>query len=470
MNKKANPAASGTLNTGQIDLPTFSGRKWSAHFDQPELSSDAGLAALAASAVGEDLLTAISRAIGDARRRPDHPIAELVGQRVFQILGGNYDANDCDHLREDMVVRMAAGRKLDDGPLASQPTMSRLENEVRRADLVRVARAIFGHYLDGFDQDSPPEMICIDMDPSAHLTYGQQQLSLFNAHVGEHCLMPFYIFDGCTGKIMTAVLRPGKTPVAGEIIAILKRLVAGIRERWPRMRITFRADSHHTKPEVLDWLEQNGVDFVTALAKNQALERLFFDEINRARRQYQRRVEDKARGELRGDPTVVAYADDHYAAGSWSRSQRVVARMIVGPKGVDVRYIVSSFEQAEARYLYEVVYCQRGNAELFIKECKLGLGSDRSSCTRWESNQFRLLLHVAAYAILHRFRERVLKGTKWERSSFEQIRLRLLKVACRLEVLKTRVKLHLAAALEPVLATVWRNAAALGARAGAGAG
>jgi len=465
VNKKPNPAVSSSFNAELIDLPAFSGRKWSVQFDEPELSSDAGLAAVAASKVGEKLLGAIASAIDDPRRQPDHKIGELVSQRVFQILGGNYDADDCDHLREDLVLRAAAGRPLEKGPLGSQPTMSRLENSVRRADLLRMARAIFDHYLDGFGS-SPPPMICIDMDPSAHLTYGEQQLSLFNTYVGEHCLMPFYIFDGCSGKIMTAVLRPGKTPLAGEIITVLKRLVAGIRRRWPKTRIVFRADSHHTKPEVLDWLHAEAVDFVTGLAKNTALEALFFDEVNAARRDWQRKRERASRHGEPGPTEVVRFAGGHYAAKSWSREERVVARIIVGPKGVDVRYIVCSFQAAEPKYLYQRVYCQRGNAELFIKECKLGLGSDRSSCHRAESNQFRLLLHVAAYAILHRFREQVLAGTKWERASFEEIRLRLLKVAGRLEVLRTRVKLHLASALEESVGGVWRTAAAAGMRGG----
>jgi len=467
--QNSNPVPFFSLNSEPIDLPTLSGRKWSTQFDEPELSSDAGLVAIAASGLGDKLIADIANAIYDPRRAPDHDNAELIGQRVFQILGGSYDADDCDHLREDIVLRSAAGRELEDGPLASQPTMSRMENRVRRADLLRIAQVIFKHYLDDFGDDPPP-MICIDMDPSAHLTYGQQQLSLFNTHVGDHCLMPFYIFDGCSGKIMTAVLRPGKTPVAGEIITILKRLVAGIRERWPKTRIVFRADSHHTKPEVLDWLNTNEVDFATGLAKNEALDRLFFDQINQARRDYQRKLDYGRQGKDGGELIVTHFADDFYGAGSWSQKERVVARIIVGPKGVDVRYIVVSFHQAEAKYLYNRVYCQRGNAELFIKECKLGLGSDRSSCNRAESNQFRLLLHVAAYVILHGFRETVLKGTKWERATFEEIRLRVLKVAGRLEVLKTRVKLHMASGLEEMLGGVWRNAAAVGLGAGWGSG
>lgn len=443
-----------------IDLPGLAGRKWSAQFDEPEMSSDAGLAAISLSGVGGKLLASISKAIFDPRKDPEFNISQLVGQRVHQIVAGYFDANDCNALREDVVVRSCAQRELEKGALASQPTMSRLENRVTRSDLYRIAEAIFNHYLDQFG-DNPPPMICIDMDPSAHLTYGLQQLSLFNTHVGDHCLMPFYVFDGCTGKIMTAIIRPGKTPTAEEILPVLKRLVKGIRQRWPEMRITFRADSHHTKPQVMDWMNANEVDFATGLSKNDALDRLFFDEINQARKDFERKC--RYRGEDPEKVVIIRYADADYAAGSWSKEERVVARIIVSSKGVDVRYIVVSFRKAEAKYLYETVYCQRGNAELFIKDCKLGLGSDRSSCNRSESNQFRLFLHVAAYTIMHLFREKVLAGTTWARATFDQIRLRVIKVAGRLEIFKTKVKLHLPSGLQESLACVWQNAARIGA-------
>ena len=151
------------------------------------------------------------------------------------------------------------------------------------------------------------------------------------------------------------------------------------------------------------------------------------------------------------------FASAYYGAGSWSDRERVLARIKVSSMGVDVRYVVTSFHQAPAKYLYESVYCGRGGAELYIKECKLGLGSDTSPCQEASANQFRLFLHTAAYAILHEFREKVLEGTKWARASFAEIRLRVLKVAGRLEVKKTRVCLHLAEALEPVLGKIWRR-------------
>jgi hypothetical protein len=265
-------------------------------------------------------------------------------------------------------------------------------------------------------------------------------------------MMPFYIFDGINGKIMTASLRPGKTPTAPEIIAIVKRLVKAIRERFPKTIITFRADSHHTKPAVMDFLEEQDVEFITGLATNKALERLFAEDIAEAKERYEcRKNYDKETKEF------IAYADDFYAAGTWSKERRVIARIIAGPQGVDVRYVVTSYEKAGAKYLYVVVYCGRGEAELFIKECKHGLGSDTSPCQKATANQFRLLLHAVTYAILHRFRSTVLKGTKWERKTFAEIRLRLFKVAGRVQVMKTKVRLHLARALEASHRVIWER-------------
>ena len=434
-------------------LPTTSlfGREWDVRFDEPELTSDAVLAALVSSGIADRLLGLLAGAIDDPRKSAIHSIEQLIRQRVFLIAGGYYDANDSNFMRDDVVMRTAAGKELEEGGLASQPTISRLEGSVSKKDLLRMARVIFNDYLDSFDGKAP-KLICIDMDPSAHLVYGQQQLGLFNTHVGDYCMMPFYIFDGINGKIMTASLRPGKTPTAPEIIAIVKRLVKAIRERFPKTIITFRADSHHTKPAVMDFLEEQDVEFITGLATNKALERLFAEDIAEAKERYEcRKNYDKETKEF------IAYADDFYAAGTWSKERRVIARIIAGPQGVDVRYVVTSYEKAGAKYLYVVVYCGRGEAELFIKECKHGLGSDTSPCQKATANQFRLLLHAVTYAILHRFRSTVLKGTKWERKTFAEIRLRLFKVAGRVQVMKTKVRLHLARALEASHRVIWER-------------
>jgi hypothetical protein len=432
------------------------GRRWEAQFDEPDLSSDAGLAALVSSGIADGLLVNLAAALDDPRKGAVHSTLQLLRQRTFQILGGYYDANDSDHLRDDTVMRTAAGKALEEGGLASQPTISRLEGSVSKKDLLRMARALFDDYLDSFEGKAPT-MICVDMDPSAHLVYGQQQLGLFNTHVGDHCLMPFYVFDGINGRLMTATLRPGKTPTAPEILAIMKRLVKAIRKRFPRTIITFRADSHHTKPAVMDFFEKENIEFITGLATNKALVKIFAEDIAQAKARYERR---KSYDEHTKE--VITYTDAYYAAGTWSGKQRVIARIIAGPQGVDVRYVVTSFKIAEAKYLYTTVYCGRGEAELFIKECKQGLGSNTSPCQKATANQFRLFLHAAAYAILHRFRSIVLKGTPWERKTFAEIRLRLFKIAGRLEVMKTKVRLHLSVALEATHRVLWERCAELG--------
>ncbi|MEZ5329259.1 MAG: IS1380 family transposase [Verrucomicrobiales bacterium] len=446
--KSSSPPVS---DSDPIAMATLFGRQWEARFDEPELTSDAGLAAPVSSGIADEVIASLAAAMDDPRKNPEHSGEQLLRQRIFQIIGGYYDANDSDQLRDDMVMRTAAGKSLEQGGLASQPTISRLEGRASTKDLLRMARVLFDDYLDSFNGEVP-KMICIDMDPSAHLVYGQQQLGLFNTHVGDTCMMPFYIFDGINGKIMTATLRPGKTPTDKEIITIVKRLIKGIRARFADTIIVFRADSHHTKPAVMDYLEEQRVEFVTGLAKNKALERLFAADIAKAEERYECR-----KGYDSNPNDVIEFADDYYAAGTWSSQRRIIARIIVGPKGVDVRYIVSSFQVATAQYLYTTVYCGRGEAELFIKECKLGLGSDTSPCQKATANQFRLLLHAAAYAILHRFRSTVLAGTKWERCTFAEIRLRLFKVAGRIEVLKTKVRLHLSAALKTTQRLIWQR-------------
>jgi hypothetical protein len=446
-----------------IPLASFFGRRWEVRFDEPELTSDGGLAAVAASGVGEGLVDALADAVADGRRAPIHGVREILSQRVHAIMSGYHGADDSDHLRHDPVVGVASGRA-PGVPLASQPTVSRFENMAGRADIYRMSEALLGFFLDSFGGEAPP-MVCIDMDPSAHLIYGQQELGLFNAHVGDTCLMPFYVFDGCTGRIMAAVLREGAVPRAGEVLALLKRLVAAVRSRFPATRIMLRADSHHTKPAVMEWMEaqrdgsgdevgHRGVEFATALQRNPVLGRIFGDAIAAA--------ESRRDGQVRatGDPGAehTAYAEVDYAAKSWVRHRRVIARITAGPQGVDVRYVVTSLEAGSPQYIYRSVYCGRGQAELFIRECK-SLGSDTSPCTSATANAFRLLLHAAAYAVLHRFREIVLAGTRWARAMLATIQLRLIKVAARVVTSARKVVLHLGRGHPPEIRGIWRRAA-----------
>jgi hypothetical protein len=284
--------------------------------------------------------------------------------------------------------------------------------------------------------------------------YGGQQMGLFNAHYDDYCLMPFHVYEGLTGRLITAVVRPGKTPTDTEILGLLKRIVRRIRGRFPDTVLIFRADSHHTKPAVLDWLEAHNVRYVLGMATNAVL-----------RREVQPLV-DRASAEHRETwQPFRAFHSFDYGAGSWSRPRRIVARVEATALGTDARFIVTDIENVSARKLYDKVYCDRGNAELMIKEHKCFLKSSRTSCTRAEANQFRMFVHSAAYVIMHGLRETVLSGTQWATATFETIRLRLLKVAARVETGRTFVRFHLPAG-SPAADVFLRTSMVAAARAG----
>ena len=407
------------------------GRKITAVFDEPLVSSDGGLMLLREVLIETGIIRSLANALHDPRHPSyvDHPLEEMLTQRVTQICCGYEDANDCDSLRDDPLFKMTAGRFPEQTALASQPTMSRLENQVSVKELLRIAYALIDQFIASFDP--APEAIVLDLDPTADTVHGTQQLALFNAFEDEYCFMPFHLYDGLSGKLITTVLRSGKTPTDREIISVLKRVISRLRKAFPKTRLIFRADSHHTKPAVMDWLESRGVDFVTGLGINQRLKEQFAGVLEEARLKYKRTGRE-----------ARTFASGFYQAKSWSRARRVICRVLVTANGEDMRFIVTSFEHSGAKYLYETVYCGRGAMELMIKDHKNGLNSDRTSCHKFTANQFRLFLHSAAYVVMHYLRREKLKGTQLACAQFNTIRLRLLKIGARIESGRTRILLH----------------------------
>ena len=407
------------------------GRKITAVFDEPMVSSDGGLVLLREALIETGVIRSLADALHDPRHPSyvDHTLEEMLTQRVAQICCGYEDANDCDPLRDDPLFKMAAGRLPEEDALASQPTMSRLENRVSVKELLRIAYALADQFIASFDH--APEAIVLDLDPTADAVHGNQQLALFNAFEDEYCFMPFHLYDGLSGKLITTVLRPGKTPTDQEIISVLKRVVKRLRNAFPKTRLIFRADSHHTKPAVMDWMENHAMDFATGLSINERLKEQFAGVLEEARLRYKRTGRD-----------VRMFASGFYQAKSWSRARRVICRVLITANGEDMRFIVTSFEKTGAKYLYETVYCGRGAMELMIKDHKNGLCSDRTSCHKFTANQFRLFLHSAAYVVMHYIRSVRLKGTQLAHAQFDTIRLRLLKIGTRVETGKTRILLH----------------------------
>jgi len=415
----------------QIEFAPLKSKKITEVFDEPDVSSDGGLMILREAMKRNDIVDRIAGSVSDTRHSSyvRHRMRELIAQRAGQISCGYEDANDCDSMCNDPLLKMLAEREPDADPLASQPTMSRLENEVTVRDLLRIGYAFVDNFIASFRK--APEAVVLDMDPTADHVHGSQQLAFFNAHEDEYCFMPFHVYDGITGRLITTVLRTGKTPTSAEIVSVLKRIERRLRKAWPETMLILRADSHHTKPEVMDRMESRGMQFVTGLMPNNRVKEVFSHAIRTA----ERRFEKLGR-------TVTMHAADYYAAETWSRHRRVVCRIIVSERGTDVRFIVTSFDSTSAKYLYANIYSGRGRMELMIKDHKTALKSDRTSCHRKEANQFRLFMHSAAYVLLHWIRENMLKGGEFANAQFDTIRLKLLKLGTRVETKKTFVRLH----------------------------
>ena len=419
----------------QLEFQAIKAIKVEAKFDTPEMTTDFGALLLRQVENETSIISNFSSAINDCRHQSyiDHSVNEIISQRVYQICQGYEDADDCDHFRADAAFKVAVGRHPGkDGDLASQPTMCRLENNILVKDLLKSGYALIDNFLNSYA--TSPEAIVIDMDPSASHCHGAQQLALFNAHEDEYCLMPFYVYDGLTGKLITTVIRPGKTPLVHEIIAVLKRIVRKISERFPKTKLIFRADGHHSKPQVHAWCESHNADFIIGQGQNKVILRQFAFAEEQARKKFQNN----------GKKACRVFASGYYQAGTWEKPRRIICRVIVNELGtVDTRFIVTSFDKIGAKYLYDTVYCGRGNAELYIKDQKVALKSDRTSCNKATANQFRLFLHSAAYQLMHALRENLLKDSKMATAQFDTIRLRLLKVAAQVEVMKTKISFHL---------------------------
>ena len=427
----------------RLVFSSISGKKVTGVFDDHGVTSDAGVLLLREVDRHIKLMDALVNAIVDSRHSSyvRHQMRELLAQRVFQIALGYDDANDCDALKGDPAFKIAAGRDpAQDPDLASQPTISRLENRVTRKDLMRIAYTLCDHFIASYKVR--PKVIVIDMDCTTDVVHGGQQLRFFNAYENEYCFQPFHVYEGLSGKLITTVLRPDKTPSHQEIMAVLKRVVKRLKRAWPKTKFLFRGDSHFAKPGVLDWLEAQGVFYAVGLATNPAL-----------RRQSEATLKEAEKRFERYGRKVRRYASFFYAARTWKGPRRVILRAEASCRGADARFVVTNVD-TRPKLIYEKLYCTRGAAELMIKEHKRHLHSDRTSCHRFEANQFRLFLHSAAYVLLHTLRSTVLKSTELARAQFNTIRLRLLKIGARVQILNTKIVFHLPLSfpLKPVLA------------------
>jgi hypothetical protein len=419
-----------------FSLPSLGKKKITAAFDAGQISSDGGVLLLAGVDKRLGLIDRLAAIIPDHRdpAQITHTLADILRARVFAIACGYPDADDLDDLRTDPAFKLACGRLPDSGDvLASQPTMSRWENAPDLRTLIRLSHAMVDLWCKSYRR--PPKAITLDIDDTADSVHGHQQLSLFNAFHDERCFMPIHIYDAASGHCVLTILRPGKTPNGQEVRAHLRRLVHRIRKHWPKTVITVRGDSHYGRREAMEWCEQNDVQYVFGLEKNSALATLV--------QAATEAVEARWAGSQQA--VVRDYTETLYAAATWSRQRRVVARIEATFQGLDTRYVVTNICHCGAQWVYDSLYCARGQAENLIKWHKGQLASDRTSCRSPLANQMRLILHTAAYWLMLELRNAIPRPQPLASGEFSTIRLRLLKIAVRIRETASRIRLAFAA-------------------------
>lgn len=401
-----------------------------AHQDAGNLSSNGGLVVLREAGRRLGVADMIACNLPDQRNQLliTHTYADMVSARMMAIAAGYEDGDDLDHLRRDPALMIACDRAPESGTgLPSQPTISRLENLADARALYRIGIGFIDLFCSGYAQ--APDAIRLDIDDTDDLVHGGQQLSMFNSHAGGHCFKPIKIFEANTGKLILSLLRPGKRPSGEEVARILRSVIRRIRRHWPRVRILIRGDSHYCAPEVLDLMHQLRCDYILGLAINARLDTLAKPWRERCR---MRRRPDQTR--------MRRFHSFTYQAGSWRRPQKVIARIEATLSGTDSRFIVTNL-QGRGKHLYEKVYCDRGQMENLIKDIKLYTRSDKTACSRWQANQFRLFLHMGAYWLLHSLRLAAPKRSRWRRATFATIRAMFIKIAVRVDEMKTRIRL-----------------------------
>jgi hypothetical protein len=404
-----------------------------ASFDGGRLTSDGGLPWLEQADAALGLCAAFAASIPDWRRGPvRHARETLVRQRVFQIACGYEDQDDADTLRTDPLLKLVCGRLPETGrDLASQPTLSRLENAVDRKSCYRLAVALGELYLRERERNGVPTQIVLDLDGTDDPTHGQQEGSAYHGYYRHHMYHPLLVFDGETNQLITAVLRPGNTHGSTGVKAVLRRIVAALRARWPGVSIEVRLDSGGAVPAVYDWCEQQGIPYTIGLITNPRLTALAAPLAAEAQRQ--RTESGAAKVRLLGEVT--------YQAASWERPRRVIIKAEALAKGPNTRFVVTTRADPPAA-LYDW-YVQRGERENGIKDLKVACFADRLSDHRFWANQFRLLLHAVAYWLLDTLR-RWLGAMRVERMQLDTLRLRLLKIGGRVWQRADRVRLRLA--------------------------
>jgi hypothetical protein len=388
-----------------------------ARFDGGPVTSDGGLLWVARAEEALGVCAALAACVPEWRRGGvRHSLTALVRQRVFQIACGYEDQNDADTLRSDPLFKVVCGRRpVSEPDLASQPTLSRLENAADRWAVERLAVALADLYLRERGRDGAPARIVLDLDGTDDPAHGEQEGVAYHGYYRRHMYHPLLVFDGDTGQLITAILRPGNVHGSRFVVLVLRRLLRRLRATWPDVPVELRADSGFAIPRLFAWCEANRVDYTIGLIPNPVLEA----------RAAPLLAEAQARSAAQGGAKVRLAGETAYQAGSWPHPRRVVFKAEILQKGPNTRFVVTTrTDQPLALYDW---YVDRGEAENWIKDFKNALAADRLSDHRFWANAFRLLLHAAAYWLLDQLRHWLL-AAQAAQLQFDTLRLRVIKI------------------------------------------
>ena len=394
-------------------FPSPNRRKLEVSFNGQNITSNGGLLLIREADRLLGLTEKISKTIPDPRK-PEmivHSQVNLLRQRIYGLAAGYEDLNDHDELRFDPAFQVSLKT---DQELASSPTLCRLEKRADRKTAFKIHKIMVDTFIRSYK--TPPEELILDFDGTDDAVHGNQKGKYYNGFYGHHCFLPLYVF--CGEQLLVSYLRPGNSGAATHAWAILSLLVKRFRRKWPDARIIFRADGGFFKPRIFSWCEKNNVDFIVGAPKNSRLLDLSHDLLVEAKKQY----------EATGEKQRI-FSEINYSAARWRKKvRRIIVKAEHTDQGGNPRYVITSLKGGDPQYIYDDIYCQRGDSENRIKENKLDLFSGRTSCTGWWSNQFRLLLSGAAYILLSSVRRIALAGTEMAHAQCVTIRHRLIRI------------------------------------------
>lgn len=398
-------------NQKSIEFQALNRKIIQGEFSGGEITSDAGALLLRASDNKLGLVKSINDIIEDPRNPKfiQHSQLSLLRQRIFSIALGYEDLNDHTELRNDIAFQTAVN---EEKILASQSTLCRLENRVARKEIVLMHEVLVETFINSFT--TKPKELILDFDATDDPTHGNQEGKFFHGYYDHYCFLPLYVF--CEEQLLISYLRPSNIDGAKHTWAILSLLVKRFKKQWPDVEIIFRGDGGFCRHKMLDWCDSHNVKYIVGIAKNNVLKGMIKTEMEQMLAHSKETKEPQR-----------CFKDLEYSAKSWKQKRRVVAKIEHLPLGSNPRFIVTNLT-SDAQYLYEDIYCARGDMENRIKEQQLGLFADRTSASAWWANQFRLMLSSVAYVLIENIRRTALKGTQFAKSQVTTIRLKLFKI------------------------------------------